>query len=205
MINGTAASPDLAEYLEWLLPGVPFTVVPGPIGPAKDLLFARVNGAPADLGKRLARWHCQPVAIEADLLDGDGQVLKSVAGAAGVIDPTQWPESIQSSFQQMRAQVKRVRVRLSADFSVKEAGPYVFSLASLSGSGSLEIDGHPIPYPPTAAVTLEPGPHRFELLSEYDPGGSAPHYRVSWTGPDTGGKQELLPFYRLAPERCAGD
>lgn len=202
MINAGASSRDVRSYLDWLLPGIQFTVEPGPIGPDRDFLWARAETPPAELARKLERWVCQPVKIRAELLDRNGDVVETVYGTAGLIDPTQWPAAFQMALRRRGEEAQRMRVRFSGNFSVKEAGAYNFPVEIYPGTGTLAIDGTLVSYPPTATVRLEPGPHRAEIVSEYDPNANAPSFRLYWSGPDTAGAKQLLPFYAIGSERC---
>jgi len=201
-IYGGAASGDLRQYLAWLLPGVEFTRVPGPLGPDGDLLYADVPIRPADLEQRLKRWSCQPVKVSVDLINDREQVVETLHGSAGLIDATLWPGMIQIAFQRRRPEIKRARVQFAAEFEVKEAGAYTFPLLVFPGFGTVSVDGRTIPYPAAGPIELSEGKHHIELVSQYDPAANSPVHRLFWSGPDSGYRRELMPFYRISPEKC---
>jgi len=202
LVHAGSTSAEVQQYLRALLPSLETTRLPGPIGPEKDLLFARRAAPPQELARVLERWGCQPVAIEVDLLDEAGRVLTTVTSAAGAIDAPLWPGEAQEALMRLRPQAKRARVRFVADFRIEQGGEYLFPIEIYPGQATLRIDSMIIPYPPTAAVQLAPGVHHLDLRSEYDPNAGAPLVRLFWQGPDSGGRRQLLPFYRVAAERC---
>lgn len=202
MVYGGATSEDVRAYLEWFLPEVPFAVEPGPLGPEKNLLWARASAPPRALRRRLAAWDCQAVAVEVELLDAEGGVVAAFEAAAGLIDPTLWPGAVRDAITRFGGQIVAARARIAGGFAVSEGGEVVFSVLHYPGHVTLKIDGVEVANTSAAAVDLAPGPHQVEILAEYDPKASAPIHRLYWQGPDSGGRRELLPFYRVGADRC---
>lgn len=198
--------PAVQAYLSHLLPSAEFGREPEPGEDGKELLYHRSRAKPPELEQVLARWGCEPVTLSVDLFDADGELLSTLQGTAGLIDPTLWPGGVQETVRRLRPQVKRAEARFSATIRIEKGGLYVFPYESYPGAGRLSVDGTPVPYPPTSGVQLEPGLHHLELRSEYDPHAAAPMLRLFWQGPDSAGIKELVPFYRISPARpgCGG-
>jgi len=94
---------------------------------------------------------------------------------------------------------KSINVTYTTPFSVTSAGEYRFALETYAGSGTLTIDGLRRDASAHTTVPLSAGLHTLEVRAEFAPMALEPVIRLVWSGPDTGNRQELMPFYRLAP------
>lgn len=202
LIYSAATTADVAAYLDWLAPALELQVVPGPLGAAQDMLAGRSKRPPPALRARLVRWSCQPVALQVELQNARGEVLTVIEEAAGLIDPTTWPGAVQAAIPRHAPDVTRARARFSAAFRVEAAGDYLFSVQHHPGSAVLSIDGAVLADASATTLHLAAGTHHIELVAEYDPRASAPVHRLFWRGPDSDGRLELLPFYRVGVARC---
>ncbi|MGD9762668.1 MAG: glycosyltransferase family 39 protein [Candidatus Binatia bacterium] len=187
-------TPDLARYVQWLAPELEFTFVPGPYESGSDIGYARAPTTPAGLSDRLNAARCRGAVAELQLIGKTpDEVLANRRMVLPLITRAVWPEDLIARLEYIG--VQRIRVLVNAPFQITNGGEYRFGLDVYDGRAELRIDGHRQAQQASAAVYLGPGWH--ELVLEADLAGD-PNVQLRWSGPDTGNKQELIPFYRIA-------
>ncbi len=187
-------------FLESLFPGLSFTLDPDPMKLNADVAYARLSGPPPELAARLATWHCRGVRGEYELIGSEpDEVVARFTTVAPLIDYSFWPAAARNAMYTRHPHPSQIRVRLSTPFVLREGGDYVFELGTYAGSGELWIDGESQNPRGSAPIHLSPGVHTLEIKGVFAPQAIEPTIRLVWSGPETGGQREVMPFYRIAP------
>jgi hypothetical protein len=190
----------VAEFLASEFPELAFTYDADPLGAQADVAWARVPGPPPQLAERLARWDCRGAhARFAVVGPGPNEVPLSVETTVPFIAKCTWPAVIPDTLYRLAQRPNAIQTRFTADFAVATAGDYRFSLELYAGTGTLRIDDVPRDMYAHTPVPLAVGMHRLEVTAEFAPLAMEPAIELLWSGPDTGGRPQLMPFYRLTP------
>jgi hypothetical protein len=191
---GTAA---IKEYLEWFLPEVRFEVDLDPLDRQGEVAYAHVSAAPPDLAARLARGLCPGVRGEYELIDRTGATIARLTAMSPLLDYGTWPSVVWQTVGRVEDRLARVRVRMHGAFEVETRGSYQFTPELYGGQAQVVVDRQI--GGPRGAIMLEAGRHEIEVTGLFEPRSREALLRLLWRGPDTRGKPEVLPFYRLAP------
>lgn len=202
-----ASTPDVREYLEWLLPGLKMSVETDPLNLGGDLVYAHLEQTPAALSSAVAAARCRGVRAEYRLVgpSADGAAL-NMSAVLPFIDGTTWPGEVRGRLHQMQTRPPSMTVRFQADFVVRTAGDYSFASEGYPGKTALVLDGQQYASQ-VPSVHLESGSHRMELNATLEPEPNLMSVSLLWKGPDSLGQSELMPFYRISPAdaSCAGE
>jgi hypothetical protein len=191
------STPAVATYLEGLFPGLKFEIDPDPLDLTGDIAWARVPGPPPELAERLAEWKCRGVHATFTVDDKGATILK-VDTVAPFICRSTWPGKIPEQLYRMPKPPTAILARYEAPFTV-QGGEYRFALEMYVGSGELIIDGVRRDSDGRVPVPLAEGLHQLLVTAKFAPMAAEPSIRLLWSGPDTGQRQQLMPFYRLTP------
>ena len=187
----------ITQFLSALLPGLQFEFDSDPLGMGADIASARLPGPPPELAQRLADWHCRGVHAEYALIgSNNAEVLFKLETVAPFICKSTWPAAVPDRLYRMTTRPSSIQTRYSSPFTVAVGGDYLFALETYAGNGTITIDGVRRDAKP---VHLDAGLHTLEVRAEFAPMAWEPVIRLLWSGPDTANRQELMPFYRLAP------
>jgi hypothetical protein len=190
-------TPALAKYLEWLLPDVHFTIDKDPLEMEADVAYVRLPAPPADLAERLAKWNCRGARADFSLLGANKTTLYEAHKVVPYLAKSVWPAPMIEQLYRLAPQPTGIHIHAQGDFDVRVAGQYGFEVESYAGAAQLFIDGKRA-IGPTSRIPLSAGRHTLEVTADYGPMSIEPQMRVLWSGPDTGDRQELMPFYRIA-------
>lgn len=186
---------DLATYLHWLSPQLALSIVRGPYDGRSDIAFTHASAAPTDLADRLAATRCRGAVAEFTLLGDSAQhVLAEQRAVVPLVVRAAWPAAVMDQLEPLRA--KYLRLRFAARFRIHTAGEYSFSVAAYPGQAKLHLNGQRVDGHGYRALALDAGLH--ELIVDADVATFSPNLLLRWLGPDTGGRAELMPFYRIA-------
>lgn len=194
------ATSAVAAFLSSLFPELTFRIDRDPLELQGDVASVHVPAPPAELSARLARWRCQGARATYTITGpGPGEVQFEHTAVVPFISRSTWPAEIPERLYRMVQRPSGIQLRASADFLVQTAGDYRFSLELYAGTGTLHVDGKPSDTYAYAPVPLSAGLHRLEVAADFAPMAMEPGIELRWSGPDSGGVAELMPFYRLAP------
>jgi hypothetical protein len=192
---------DTTAFLRWLLPSLHFDLDRDPLPAAKgDVAYMHTVGSPPRLNGALARWNC--VGVEADyrlMGAGPDEVTKQLTRSVPLMGRSAWPRQLVQAVYRANPRPSAVRVDFESPFVVRKEGQYSFSLETYAANATLFVDGKQIDGRAQSSTTLAAGPHRIRLEGQYAPIPSLAVIRLLWSGPDSNGKRELMPFYRLVP------
>ena len=191
-------TPALAAYLEWLLPDVHFTIDKDPLELEADVAYVRLPAPPADLAERLAEWNCRGAQADFVLLGPNKSTLWEAHKVVPYLSKSVWPGPMIEQLYRQAGQATGIHIEAHADFDVRTSGQYGFDVECYAGTAQLSVDGKRVPGS-TARMPLIDGRHTLDIIADYGPMGIEPQMRLLWSGPDTGDRQELMPFYRIAP------
>jgi hypothetical protein len=192
-----ASTEPIAQFLSTLLPGLEFELDADPLALGADIAYARLPGPPPELAQRLTDWHCRGVHAEFSLIGpNNGEVLFKVETVAPFICKSTWPAAVPDRLYRLNPRPSGIQVRYASPFTIAVGGDYLFALETYAGSGTITIDGARRDAKP---VHLDAGLHTLEVRANFAPMAWEPVIRLLWSGPDTANRQELMPFYRLAP------
>ena len=190
----------ITEYLEKLLPELKFQIDVDPLDLQADVAWARVPGPPPALARRLADWNCRGVHAEYSLVGAKAtDILYKIDVVAPFICKSTWPASVPDRLYRLATRPDSIQAHYASPFMITKGGDYLFSLDTYAGTGTLMIDGEKRDISAHNAVPLEPGTHNLEVQAQFAPMAWEPVIRLTWAGPDSDQRQELMPFYRIAP------
>jgi hypothetical protein len=192
-----ASTEPIAQYLSTLFPGLQFQFDADPVNLGADVAYARLPGPPPEMAQRLADWRCRGVHGEFSIIAAqDGALLFTLETVAPFICKSTWPAAVPDRMYRLTTRASGIRVRYSSPFTVAVGGDYLFALETYAGNGTVTVDGARAD---AKAVQLAAGLHTLEVHAQFAPMAWEPVIRLLWSGPDTANRQELMPFYRLAP------
>jgi hypothetical protein len=190
----------ITEYLEKLLPELKCQIDVDPLDLQADVAWARVPGPPPELARRLADWNCRGVHAEYSLVGSKAtDILYKIDVVAPFICKSTWPASVPDRLYRLATRPDSIQAHYASPFMITKGGDYLFSLETYAGTGTLMIDGAKRDIYAKNAVPLEPGMHNLEVQAQFAPMAWEPVIRLMWAGPDSDQRQELMPFYRIAP------
>jgi len=194
----------VGQFLEKLL-GLKFEFDIDPLAMSGDVTYTRAPGPPPELAQQLAEWHCRGVHEEFAIIGADNKPMFKVAAVAPFIDKSTWPGAIPEELYRLSKPPASIQAHYSAPFTV-DGGEYRFLMELYVGTAQLLIDGVKRNTTGREAVPLSAGLHQLEVNAQFAPMAAEPAIRLLWSGPDTGNRQELMPFYRLSPldPSCSG-
>jgi hypothetical protein len=195
--RGTSA---VRSYLEWTFPELKLQWQPDPLNAGGEIAYAHLEAAPPGLGERLARLDCRGVRAEFDLIGAPARTPVSFKTVLPFVDCSTWPGVLRETVFQSPSRPQGIRVRLESTFRIEQPGPYSFALESYAGSAEISVDSDSAWLRARAPLQLDAGEHTLKVRGNFEPLGAEPALRLSWKGPDTGGVEEVMPFYRLAVE-----
>ncbi len=183
---------DTAKLVEHLLPDLEMTVLDHELG--SDLAFARVDDRPAAVDSALERMRCRGVRVTYEFVGKGGAVLKTIERVEPLVGLSTWPSEIVRTFHR-GVRPDRLRMTYRAKFRIDNAGEYRFEPNYYHGKLALRIDGQTVKA--GGKRFLEAGTHELEGVADMVglPGGTIT--RLLWSGPDSGNRAELMPFYRI--------
>jgi len=165
-----------------------------------DVAYARLPGPPPDLADRLAQWECRGAHADFSLTGAQpGETVFDLKAVVPFVSKSTWPPRLFQTLNRLSTRPTRIRMTYSAPFNVVMPGEYRFALATYVGSGTLTIDDKRVDASGGVPVRIDAGLHLLELAADFAPLAFEPNISFSWSGPDTGDRQELMPFYRLTP------
>src|SRR5690606_15425851 len=130
---------DIAAYLHWLAPGLTFTIDRDPLDAGGDIAWARSPGRPPELEARLAAAACRGATAEFMLLGANpDEVLAEERVIVPFLDRSVWPDALMQ--QVYRVGASRLRLRVTAPFTVETGGAYAFALEGYGGQMSFRVD-----------------------------------------------------------------
>jgi hypothetical protein len=184
------------EYLEEVFPGLRMEFAKDPLDTGGDVAWAHLTGPPENLRRFLTDFDCRGVQV-AYLYRGGGpdDILMRVERVAPMISFSTFPSEAVSWFHR-GVHPTRLLVQYRAVISIERVGKYRFWSSTYGGRLQLRIDGQALSG--AGWIDLEAGPHRFEGDADFAPLAAGLRAQVFWHGPDTGGREELIPFYRIA-------
>ncbi len=186
---------DVAAYLAWLAPELTFTFDRDPLDLGAEVAWARLDGRPPGLAQRLAAAACRGAEAEFALVGAqDREVLAQERVIIPFVDRSVWPDSLLQHVY--RVGPSRLRLRVEATFTVTTGGFYAFALDGYGGQVALKVDGRHRSAPGVLQLELAPGRHTLSVEGDFAL--ITPSVSLRWSGPDTGNRQELMPFYRVA-------
>ena len=166
-----------------------------------DIGYARFSEKPKDFDQALRRFTCRGVRIRSEVrgqVDGKPKV-SVVEQVSPVISPgTAAGENLNLLRHGERGRpVEKVRVETSyeAVINIEKPGRYTFSADHWKIDLKLFVDGKAIRL--GQPIFLDEGKHQFTGRDQWR-SRDAYVLRVYWSGPDSGTKKELIPFYRIA-------
>ncbi len=197
---------DHMEFLQDVLPGVEMQFTPDELRAGGDLAFARLADRPDSLDAVLDHLACNGVRVEY-LYRGErpNEILHRLERVEPLVGLGTWPTEVVHAFHR-GVRPQRLEVRYTAMFGIETAGWYRFESKFYGGPVKLHVDGRPLP--PEGGFQLEAGEHEFRAVADLAPLAGGLNARFLWSGPDSNGELELIPFYRIAqplPPCAAGD
>lgn len=195
------------RYLEWLIPGLQMQFEDDPLKLDGEIAYARLNELPARLHDGLKAMDCHGGEAVFRLVGRGGpETLLTVERRVPFIDSPVFPGELRSAIVRTGSAAGKVVAEFRTEFRVERPGIYRFVTQAYPGAAELSVDGQPHPTQYGRALHLEAGDHRLELAATLAPDPVAMVVRLFWSGPDSNGKQEIMPLYRLAPAhpKCAG-
>ena len=191
------ATRDVQKYVEFLVPELHMHFEDDPLDARSELAWGRVPSRPADLPQRLERARCLGISATYEIALRDQPGAVSFGNVVPFIDLSTWPSDFEQRYEAAGAS-REVRVRYAGRFRVDEAGDYQFSLHVHPGAVTLTVDGRTFERVRSADLHLDAGEHQLELTGLYPSMGRGIELSLFWQGPDTAGKRELMPFYRIS-------
>jgi len=187
---------DTQKFIESILPGVRTKFVADDANLGGDLAFARLPGRPDALDAALDHLRCRGVAIEYEFRGaGPNKVLERLRRIDPLVGSSTWPSEVVATFYRGIAP-RRLAVRYDAEIEIERGGSYLFESDFFGADPRIEINGRHVGR--MRPVKLAPGRHRFHAIADFAPLPEGLTARFLWTGPDSGGQRELIPFYRIA-------
>jgi len=189
---------DVQTYLDQLLPGVQMEFDVDRINAGGDVTYAHLPEPPPGLAQALASTHCRGARALFEMLGStpDDKLLE-VTSVIPFVDAATWPGVVRDAIERFEGKVKSIRVTIRSTILVKQSGQYQFEMDSYLGTVQLRIDGEQY-VTANAPRELSAGPHTIEINGQFSPSGAENLLRLLWQGPESAGRQELLPFYRVA-------
>ncbi|HET6223246.1 MAG TPA: glycosyltransferase family 39 protein, partial [Dongiaceae bacterium] len=179
----------MVDYLEWLLPGVTFTIERDPLEMEADVAYARLPGPPADLADRLANWDCRGLQTQFSIIGAQGTPIYDVRKVVPFLSKSTWPGLMIDKLNRAEPRPLGIRIRGEAEILIEQGGDYSFEVESYSGSGRISIDGRP-GATTISHIALSSGLHRIEITAEFPPMVIEPNMRVLWRGPDSDSERQ---------------
>lgn len=189
---------DVAAYLHWLFPQLEFGIDRDPLEMGDDVAWVHVDAPPPDLAAKLAALPCRG-AEAVFTLHGPATAppLATLTTMVPFIDRATWPEALMEQVSRLSPQ--RLSLRFRTRFRVEQGGEYRFGITSYAGQATLRIDGERRDGHAYVPVALTPGVHELTVDGEFAL--VTPSLQLRWSGPDTQGRQEVMPLYRIAEPR----
>lgn len=198
LLFGGEGTTTAQAYVESLLPGVTMQFVPDAMKLEGDIAFAHVDDTPPQLAHALAVARCRGLQAEFTVVErATGASAFTVATVAPFIDAAAIPGTLRNHVSQMQTAPARVTARFAGEMTITTPGEYRFTTQVYPGSGVLMIDKKGYGGA-ERGIMLAAGPHQIELQATFDPDPLTMVARLYWQGPDSGGKREIVPFYRLS-------
>jgi hypothetical protein len=190
----------IAQFLETLLPELKFQFDVDPLDMSADVAYAHLPGPPPELAERLDTWHCRGVHASFSISGAaKTETLFALDTVAPFICKSTWPAAIPQYLYRLTEPASGIRAHYTTPFAITTGGDYRFSLETYAGSAELFIDGVKRDANAQTPARLEPGLHDLDVTGNFAPMAFEPSIRLLWSGPDTDNRQELMPFYRVAP------
>jgi hypothetical protein len=186
---------DVKTYLEYLIPGLQLELDIDPIQAGGDVVYAHVTAPPPGLAERLDSIRCRGAHTEFDLTGAaPTDVFMHVTSVAPFLDAAGWPTILREAIDRLEGRARMIHATVHATFTVQTAGAYTLELETFPGSAQLRIDGQ---QPPNQNLSLAAGTHTVDIIGQLNPSSAEDTLRLTWNGPDSHGRRELLPFYRI--------
>ena len=185
-----------ARFLEYILPGVEMTVERNEFNEIAQLAYAHLPGRPEQLDRALETWNCRGIAAKY-IFRGEGKkILRTVDQVAPIVGYATFPTEIFKWFHRGK-KPRRLGIEYAAEIRIEKPGTYTFVADVYGGTAEVRIGGNKIGAGRRARVELDPGVHRFDVTADMQPWGGGLKSRLLWQGPDSGGVEEPIPFYRI--------
>ena len=185
---------DVAAYLHWLLPELEFSFDRDPLAMGGDIAYAHVSAMPPDLTARLAATGCNGAVADFALVKDSNEVVARQRTVVPFIDRSVWPDALME--QLPRLTPNRMTVRITAPITIAAGGEYRFALDTYGGSATLLIDGQRRDGHGFTGSVLTAGVHQLVVEGQFAL--ITPSIGLRWSGPDTQGRQQLVPLYKIA-------
>ena len=194
---------DTTAFLRWLLPSLHFDLDPDRLPAAEgDVAYVHTAGSPPGLNEALANWNCVGIRADYRLMGArPDEVTEQFTRSVPLIGRSAWPRQLVEAVYRASPRPSSVQADFESPFAVRKEGQYTFSLDSYAANATLFVDGRSINGYTQNSTTLAAGPHQIRLQGQYAPIPNQAVIRLFWSGPDSNGKRELMPFYRLVPPR----
>jgi len=194
------STPAVARYLTALLPGVELQFDRDPLDLGADIASAHLPAAPPEVVRRLDEMRCRGIRGDYALIGAaEGEVLFKQTSIVPFVSKSTWPQKMMHALEASRVPVTRIRIDYATTFQVTQPGEYRFLVGVYAGQGTLRIDGETRDGSAEKPVQLGAGAHTLELAADFAPLGAEAYIELLWSGPDTGNRQELVPFYLISP------
>ncbi len=206
LIAAPPAIADIAEYFEYMLPGVHVALRTDPWNGDVRMAYASIADPAAQMQSPAFRERlCTGIHATFVIHGRDGQVITSLSSIVPFIDTTTWPGVIRAVSFQHQQDGKSIDVVWEGDFTLPASGSYVFFPECYEGQVTAVIDQTRIPGGNQIAMRLAAGRHHFEMHGQFNVRMVEPTARLSWR-PTRDGEFKVVPFYRMTspdPE-CVG-
>ena len=194
---------DTRRFLQTVVPGTRFTHVPDEEKLGADLEYARLPGRPANLDGALAELRCRGVEVEYVFRgEARGEVLKRVRRIEPLVGLSTWPSEVVAAFYRGHWP-RRLEVRYEAEIEIERGGQYMFEADFYGAAPLIEIDERHLRK--ANRVRLDAGRHRLRVVADFAPLPEGLVARLLWSGPDSGDRKELIPFYAISLPSCGNE
>ncbi len=186
---------DTQKFLEYSFPSLSMTFEEEPFRGA-HLAYAHLDGIPENLTQVLENLDCRGVSVEYVYTDKAGKVVKRLKRVEPMVGLSTWATEAYL-WVHRGIGAERIRVEYNADIRIRKGGRYEFHLKVYAGTAQITVDGRTYGGR-KAIVSLKPGVHQLSAMADLKATSGGIESRLLWKGPDSAGKQELVPFYRIA-------
>lgn len=187
---------DTARFVQSLVPQAQFRFVADAELLGADLAWARVPGRPAGLDEGLRRIACRGAAVEYQFRgDRPGEVRKVIRRVEPLVGLSTWPSEVVAAFY-AGYWPTRLAVTHSAEIEIRRGGEYLIEADFYGAEARIEMDD--MQFVRSRRIHLDAGWHRLRVTGDFAPLPEGLVARLMWSGPDSGGIKELIPFYSVA-------